>query len=229
MSHIVRARSAPPFGRAVRRQVFTRARCRAWPILNASSAVRPPDGDAMAAFARRPAPRALAFADGLWVGDGSTDVRHPRIGSPGAGPGRGKPEDGEPLGHGPLRRALERLGREGSPLTKGAAGAVRVLLGQEAPEAFGERLGSWVRAAAAPGATAPPAGRQRRAAGPGGGAGRRGLRASGARSGSRLREARTRKTSGGSRMLRRTYELALAPRASRSSVRCPRSRHRAPT
>jgi hypothetical protein len=40
--------------------------------------------------------------------------------------------------------ALERLERGGSPLTQGAAGAVRMLLGHEAPEAFGERLGSWI-------------------------------------------------------------------------------------
>ena len=38
-------------------------------------------------------------------------------------------------------------------------GRVRILLGQEAPEAFGERLGSWVDAPAAPGAEAALAGR----------------------------------------------------------------------
>jgi hypothetical protein len=41
----------------------------------------------------------------------------------------------ERLGEGPLRRALERLEREGSPLMQGAAGVVRMLLGQEASEA----------------------------------------------------------------------------------------------
>jgi hypothetical protein len=51
-----------------------------------------------------------------------------------------------------MRWALERLEREGSPLMQGAAGAVRVLLGQEAPEAFGERLGSWVDVGGVPGA-----------------------------------------------------------------------------
>jgi hypothetical protein len=44
---------------------------------------------------------------------------------------------------------------------QGAAGAVRVLLGQEAPEAFGERLGSWVDGASAPGSMAVLAGRLR--------------------------------------------------------------------
>jgi hypothetical protein len=42
-----------------------------------------------------------------------------------------------------------------------AAGAVRALLGQEPPEAFGERLGSWVDAAAARGSMAALAGRLR--------------------------------------------------------------------
>jgi hypothetical protein len=58
-----------------------------------------------------------------------------------------------------------RLEREGSPLMQGAAGAVRILLGQEAPGAFGERLGSWVDAAAAPDAMAALAGRLRGAVG----------------------------------------------------------------
>jgi hypothetical protein len=74
---------------------------------------------------------------------------------------RGEPEDGGPLGQGRMRWALERLEQEGSPLMQGAAGAVLVLLGHEAPEAFGARLGSWVDAASAPGAMAALAGRLR--------------------------------------------------------------------
>jgi hypothetical protein len=68
---------------------------------------------------------------------------------------------GEPLGEGRMRWALERLERDGSPLMQGAAGAVRVLLGHQAPEAFGERLGSWVDAAAGPAAMPALAGRLR--------------------------------------------------------------------
>ncbi len=58
--------------------------------------------------------------------------------------------DGGSLGECRMRWALERLEREGSPLMHGAAGAVCVLLGQAAQEAFGERLGSWVGGAATP-------------------------------------------------------------------------------
>ncbi|MFF7982500.1 DUF5682 family protein [Streptomyces sp. NPDC007901] len=43
-----------------------------------------------------------------------------------------------------LTDALARLAADGSPLMRGAAGAVRVLLGQEEPEAFGRRVASWV-------------------------------------------------------------------------------------
>ncbi|MEU2775622.1 DUF5682 family protein [Streptomyces sp. NPDC007162] len=43
-----------------------------------------------------------------------------------------------------LADALARLAADGSPLMRGAAGAVRVLLGQEQPEAFGGRVASWV-------------------------------------------------------------------------------------
>ncbi|MFF4472543.1 DUF5682 family protein [Streptomyces sp. NPDC001599] len=43
-----------------------------------------------------------------------------------------------------LADALARLAREGSPLMRGAAGAVRVLLGHEDPDALGERVASWV-------------------------------------------------------------------------------------
>ncbi|WP_406443904.1 DUF5682 family protein [Streptomyces sp. NBC_00631] len=43
-----------------------------------------------------------------------------------------------------LADALTRLAADGSPLMRGAAGAVRVLLGQEDPEAFGGRVASWV-------------------------------------------------------------------------------------
>ncbi|MEU8807126.1 DUF5682 family protein [Streptomyces violaceoruber] len=43
-----------------------------------------------------------------------------------------------------LADALTRLAREGSPLMRGAAGAVRVLLGHEDPDVLGERVASWV-------------------------------------------------------------------------------------
>ncbi|WP_416970875.1 DUF5682 family protein [Streptomyces sp. 4F14] len=43
-----------------------------------------------------------------------------------------------------LAGALARLAGEGSALMRGAAGGVRVLLGQEEAEGFGERVGSWV-------------------------------------------------------------------------------------
>ncbi|WP_018546425.1 vWA domain-containing protein [Streptomyces sp. LaPpAH-108] len=47
-----------------------------------------------------------------------------------------------------LTDALARLAREGSPLMRGAAGAVRVLLGHEEPQALGDRVASWVDGAA---------------------------------------------------------------------------------
>jgi hypothetical protein len=43
-----------------------------------------------------------------------------------------------------LADALARLAADGSPLMRGAAGAVRVLLGQEEAQAFGDRVASWV-------------------------------------------------------------------------------------
>ncbi|MGX1031970.1 vWA domain-containing protein [Streptomyces sp. SAI-097] len=46
-----------------------------------------------------------------------------------------------------LTDALARLAHEGSPLMRGAAGAVRVLLGHEEPAVLGERVASWVDAA----------------------------------------------------------------------------------
>ncbi|MEU5141383.1 DUF5682 family protein [Streptomyces sp. NPDC021139] len=46
-----------------------------------------------------------------------------------------------------LTDALARLAHEGSPLMRGAAGAVRVLLGHEDPAVLGERVASWVDAA----------------------------------------------------------------------------------
>ncbi|MER6163330.1 vWA domain-containing protein [Streptomyces violaceorubidus] len=46
-----------------------------------------------------------------------------------------------------LTDALARLAHEGSPLMRGAAGAVRVLLGHEDPHVLGERVASWVDAA----------------------------------------------------------------------------------
>ncbi|WP_282084167.1 vWA domain-containing protein [Streptomyces tendae] len=49
-----------------------------------------------------------------------------------------------------LTDALARLAHEGSPLMRGAAGAVRVLLGHEDPGVFGERVASWVDAARDP-------------------------------------------------------------------------------
>ncbi|GGP95375.1 vWA domain-containing protein [Streptomyces roseolilacinus] len=49
-----------------------------------------------------------------------------------------------------LTAALARLAAEGSPLMRGAAGAVRVLLGHEAPGELGGRAASWVDAAGDP-------------------------------------------------------------------------------
>ncbi|MFH9733264.1 DUF5682 family protein [Streptomyces sp. NPDC017260] len=46
-----------------------------------------------------------------------------------------------------LTDALARLAHDGSPLMRGAAGAVRVLLGHEDAEALGGRVASWVDAA----------------------------------------------------------------------------------
>ncbi|OIK23928.1 vWA domain-containing protein [Streptomyces malaysiense] len=46
--------------------------------------------------------------------------------------------------------ALARLAAGGSPLMRGAAGAVRVLLGQEEARAFGDRVASWVDGAVDP-------------------------------------------------------------------------------
>ncbi|MFG3321533.1 DUF5682 family protein [Streptomyces sp. NPDC048171] len=43
-----------------------------------------------------------------------------------------------------LTGALARLAGEGSPLMRGAAGAVRVLLGHEDPDVLGRRVASWV-------------------------------------------------------------------------------------
>ncbi|WP_225833280.1 DUF5682 family protein [Streptomyces sp. NK08204] len=49
-----------------------------------------------------------------------------------------------------LMDALARLGADGSPLMRGAAGAVRVLLGQEKAGEFGDRVASWVDGACDP-------------------------------------------------------------------------------
>ncbi|MFF9494690.1 DUF5682 family protein [Streptomyces flaveolus] len=43
-----------------------------------------------------------------------------------------------------LTDALDRLAEDGSPLMRGAAGAVRVLLGHEDPRVLGERVAAWV-------------------------------------------------------------------------------------
>ncbi|MEV0532545.1 DUF5682 family protein [Kitasatospora sp. NPDC050463] len=43
-----------------------------------------------------------------------------------------------------LGHTLTELADRGSPLVRGAAGAVRVLLGQDSPTAFGDRAASWV-------------------------------------------------------------------------------------
>lgn len=72
---------------------------------------------------------------------------------------RGDPGGEGSLGDSRMRWALERLARDGSPLMQGAAGALRALLGHEAPEAFGERLGSWVDGAGDAPAMAALAGR----------------------------------------------------------------------
>ncbi|MGC0327400.1 hypothetical protein RKD23_000390 [Streptomyces sp. SAI-170] len=49
-----------------------------------------------------------------------------------------------------LTDALARLAADGSPLMRGAAGAVRVLLGHEEPSALGGRVASWVDSATDP-------------------------------------------------------------------------------
>ncbi|MEV5428062.1 DUF5682 family protein [Streptomyces sp. NPDC052701] len=49
-----------------------------------------------------------------------------------------------------LADALARLSAGGSPLMRGAAGAVRVLLGQEDARVFGDRVASWVDGATGP-------------------------------------------------------------------------------
>ncbi|MFD6287340.1 DUF5682 family protein [Streptomyces sp. NPDC060205] len=49
-----------------------------------------------------------------------------------------------------LADALARLAADGSPLMRGAAGAVRVLLGHEDPRALGDRIASWVDGAGTP-------------------------------------------------------------------------------
>ncbi|MET9875143.1 DUF5682 family protein [Actinacidiphila glaucinigra] len=49
-----------------------------------------------------------------------------------------------------LTDALARLAADGSPLMRGAAGAVRVLLGHETAETLGARAASWVDAAGGP-------------------------------------------------------------------------------
>ncbi|MBV7698348.1 DUF5682 family protein [Streptomyces sp. TRM70350] len=49
-----------------------------------------------------------------------------------------------------LADALNRLSADGSPLMRGAAGAVRVLLGQGDARVFGDRVASWVDGATGP-------------------------------------------------------------------------------
>ncbi|CAL9642855.1 vWA domain-containing protein [Streptomyces sp. enrichment culture] len=49
-----------------------------------------------------------------------------------------------------LTDALARLAADGSPLMRGAAGAVRVLLGHEEPAALGDRAASWADSATDP-------------------------------------------------------------------------------
>ena len=49
-----------------------------------------------------------------------------------------------------LGHTLARLAGEGTPLIRGAAGAVRVLLGQDTPAAFGDRAASWLDGATGP-------------------------------------------------------------------------------
>ncbi|MFI5566984.1 DUF5682 family protein [Streptomyces sp. NPDC051740] len=53
-----------------------------------------------------------------------------------------------------LTDALDRLSADGSPLMRGAAGAVRVLLGHEDARTFGDRVASWVDGATDPGSRA---------------------------------------------------------------------------
>ncbi|MFB9463805.1 DUF5682 family protein [Streptomyces cinereospinus] len=50
-----------------------------------------------------------------------------------------------------LADALARLSADGSPLMRGAAGAVRVLLGQEDARVLGDRVASWIDGATDPG------------------------------------------------------------------------------
>ncbi|MFE0450749.1 DUF5682 family protein [Streptomyces sp. NPDC058914] len=58
-----------------------------------------------------------------------------------------------------LTDALARLAADGSPLMRGAAGAVRVLLGQEEARVFGDRVASWVDGAVDPDSRAALTGR----------------------------------------------------------------------
>ncbi|MFE6286610.1 DUF5682 family protein [Streptomyces sp. NPDC057877] len=53
-----------------------------------------------------------------------------------------------------LADALARLAADGSPLMRGAAGAVRVLLGQQDAGVFGDRVASWIDGATHPDARA---------------------------------------------------------------------------
>ncbi|MFD7985659.1 DUF5682 family protein [Kitasatospora indigofera] len=49
-----------------------------------------------------------------------------------------------------LAHTIARLATDGTPLVRGAAGAVQVLLGQRTPAAFGDRVASWVDGATDP-------------------------------------------------------------------------------
>jgi hypothetical protein len=113
-----------------------------------------PDAEAVAEL-RRAAPELEAAAvrqvEGLAGSERLDDARAllaivRRFGDQGAA--------AERLGGERLRWSLRRMARDGSPLMQGAAGAVRVLLGHDGPDAFAENLASWVDVAAGAGGQA---------------------------------------------------------------------------
>ncbi len=85
-------------------------------------------------------------------GPGGLRAAGGRAGTAGAAPTR-RAGGRRAAGRGP-DEGVGAAGVGGLDADGGAASAVRVLLGQEAPEAFGERLGSWVDAATASAAMA---------------------------------------------------------------------------
>ncbi|MFE7036172.1 DUF5682 family protein, partial [Streptomyces sp. NPDC057621] len=108
----------------------------------------------LAPVAYRP-PRGCGGAEWLPAGAGGPGPGHP--GSPEPADAHALVElahRADLLGGIRLTDALARLAADGSPLMRGAAGAVRVLLGHEDPRALGDRIASWVDGAGTPEARA---------------------------------------------------------------------------